>query len=725
MKKIELLSPAGSMDALKAAIHNGADAIYLGGKKFGARAFAQNFSVNELLEAINYAHIYNVKIYITVNTIIYEDEFEDALDFIEFLYKNNVDAVIMQDIGLMYEAHKRFPGLIIHASTQCHNHNIENIEFFKSIGVKRVILDREMSLEEIKKLNTDMEIEIFIHGALCISYSGCCLMSYLGGGRSGNRGECTGCCRLPYKLIENNKEHKTNGEYLISTKELNTSKRIKEIMDSNIVSLKIEGRMKCPEYVGFITKYYRNIIDGKKITEEEEKKLSLLFNRDFTEGYLFNENNITNIKTSNHQGIIIGKIIEVNKKFVKIKLNEDLDQEDGIRFENNKGMIVNKLYNSKMLLVSSVSKNSVAIIENKCDINKLGSVRKTTSVKLLKELQNYEQKKLDVSFTVKAKTGEDLEIVINDGTFILSEKGNKIEKSQTSETTREMIVKQLSKLGNTPFRLKEIEIIKDDNIFISITELNSIRRNLVSKLIDKKTKIKPKEINKVVDKVINYKDNKETINIFVNNEEQYRAAKEENVDNIYTSNVFLHKKYPETFYKLPRVILSRENITNNNLLITEIGSIVYSSNNNVFGSYELNAINNHSLQLLHQRGIKQITISPEINDKINLIDNINNNIEIIVYGWIEAMVMKHCIVKNITNNHSCNKKYYLKNKNNELYPIVQNNCLTTILNYKPINNIDKINYYKDLNIKHFRIDLYNENYNETIKIIKSIKNNII
>lgn len=725
MKKIELLSPAGSMDALKAAIHNGANAIYLGGKKFGARAFAQNFSVNELLEAINYAHIYNVKIYITVNTIIYEDEFEDALDFIEFLYKNNVDAVIMQDIGLMYEAHKRFPGLIIHASTQCHNHNIENIEFFKSIGVKRVILDREMSLEEIKKLNTDMEIEIFIHGALCISYSGCCLMSYLGGGRSGNRGECTGCCRLPYKLIENNKEHKANGEYLISTKELNTSKRIKEIMDSNIVSLKIEGRMKSPEYVGFITKYYRNIIDGKKITEEDEKKLSLLFNRDFTEGYLFNENNITNIKTSNHQGIVIGKIIEVNKKFVKIKLNEDLDQEDGIRFENNKGMIVNKLYNSKMLLVSSVSKNSVAIIENKCDINKLGSVRKTTSVKLLKELQNYEQKKLDVSFTVKAKTGEDLEIVINDGTFILSEKGNKIEKSQTSETTREMIVKQLSKLGNTPFRLKEIEIIKDDNIFISITELNSIRRNLVSKLIDKKTKIKPKEINKVVDKVINYKDNKETINIFVNNEEQYRAAKEENVDNIYTSNVFLHKKYPETFYKLPRVILSRENITNDNLLITEIGSIVYSSNNNVFGSYELNAINNHSLQLLHQRGIKQITISPEINDKINLIDNINNNIEIIVYGWIEAMVMKHCIVKNITNNHSCNKKYYLKNKNNELYPIVQNNCLTTILNYKPINNIDKINYYKDLNIKHFRIDLYNENYNETIKIIKSIKNNII
>ena len=725
MKKIELLSPAGSMDALKYAIHNGADAVYLGGKKFGARAFAQNFSESELVDAINYAHIYNVKIYITVNTIIYDDEFEDALNFIEFLYKNNVDAIIMQDIGLMNVAHKRFPDLIIHASTQCHNHNIENIDFFKSIGVKRVILDREMSLEEIKKLNTDMEIEIFIHGALCISYSGCCLMSYLGGGRSGNRGECTGCCRLPYKLIENNKEYKTNGEYLISTKELNTSNKINEIMNSNIVSLKIEGRMKSPEYVGFITKYYRNIIDGKQITEDDEKKLRLLFNRDFTEGYLFNENNITNIKTSNHQGIVIGKVIEVNKRFIKIKLTEDLDQEDGIRFENNKGMIVNKLYNNKMLLVANVSKNNIAIVENKCDINKLGIVRKTSSIKLSKELQNYEMKKLDVSFTVKAKIDEPLETAISDKAFNLIEKGNIIEKSLNCETTKEMIVKQLSKLGNTPFILKNIEVYKDDNIFINITELNNIRRSLVDKLINKKIEIKSKDINKIVDKVVNYKDNNETINIFVNNEEQYRAAKEENVDNIYTSNIFLHKKYPETFYKLSRVILNREKIINDNLLITEIGSIVYSKNNNVFGSYELNAINNHTLQLLHKNGIKQITISPEINDKVNLIDNTNNNIEIIVYGWLEAMVMKHCIVKSITNSHSCNKKYYLKNRNNELYPIVQNNCLTTILNCKPINNIDKIKYYKCLNIKHFRIDLFDENYDETIKIIKSIKNSII
>ena len=727
MRKIELLSPAGSMEALKAAIHNGADAVYLGGKKFGARAFAQNFNENELIEAINYAHIYNVKIYITVNTIIYEDEFTEALDFIEFLYKHNVDAVIMQDLGLINEAHKKFPELVIHASTQCHNHNKENIEFLKKIGVKRIILDREMSLEEIKNLNVDIEKEIFIHGALCISYSGCCLMSYLNGGRSGNRGECTGCCRLPYKLMEDSKEIKTDGDYLLSTKELNTSKKINEILDSNIISLKIEGRMKSPEYVGFITNYYRKLIDGKPINKLDEKKLKLLFNRDFTEGYLFHNEgkNIMNIKTSNHQGIEIGKIIETSKKYLKIKLTEDLNQEDGIRFENNKGMIINKLYNNKMLLTSCVKANEIAYIENKCNIKDKGNIRKTTDIKLLKELKNYEPKKINISFKIKAKINEPLEISINENKINITEKGNIVQKSITSETTEETIKKQLSKLGNTPFKMQNITINKDNNIFISITELNNIRRILIEKLITKKTETKEKIVNKIVDKKINYKDNNQTINIFVNNENQLKAALEENVNNIYTSNILLHKKYPNTFFKLPRVILNRNEIKKDNLLITEIGSICYTKENNVFGDYELNIINNKALQLLHQNGIKQITISPEINDKINLIDNKNNNIEIIVYGWIEAMVMKYCPIKTLTNNCNCkNNSYYLK-QNNRLFPIIQNNCLTTILNHKPINNIDKIKYYKNLGIKHFRIDLYNETYDETIKIIKNIKNNII
>lgn len=726
MKKIELLSPAGSMEALKSAIHNGADAVYLGGKRFGARAFAQNFSDDELIEAINYAHIYDVKIYITVNTIIYDDEFDDALNFIEFLYKNNVDALIMQDIGLINAVHKKFPDLVIHASTQCHNHNKENIEFLKKIGVSRIVLDREMSLDEINNLKIDIEKEIFIHGALCISYSGCCLMSYLNGGRSGNRGECTGCCRLPYKLIKNDKEYKTNGDFLLSTMELNTSKKIKEILASDVISLKIEGRMKSPEYVGFITKYYRNLIDGKHNLEEDEKKLRLLFNRDFTEGYLFNAKNIMNTKSSNHQGINIGEVIEYNKKYIKIKLSDELSQEDGIRFENGKGMIVNKLYNKKMLLTSFVDKNDIAIIENKCFVNSAGNVRKTVSSKLLKELKNYDMKKLDVNFKVKAFIGKPLEITIEDDNFKIVEKGNIIQKSLTSETTKEMIVKQLSKLGDTPFRTDNVLIEKDDNIFISISELNNIRRILVQNLISKKIEKKEKVVNNNVDKYINYKDNHETINIFVNNEEQYKAAIDENISIIYTSNLELHKKYPHTFLKLPRVILNRKEFTNDNLLITEIGSYSYSKTNTVYGSYELNIINNEALQVLHANGIKQITLSPEIGNKINMIDNVNNNVEIIVYGWLEAMVMKYCPIKYLTGEcNSKNNKFYLKNQNNFLFPIVQNNCLTTLLNYKPIDNINMIDYYRNLGIKHFRIDLYNEDYNNTIRIIKLIKDKII
>lgn len=723
MKK-ELLSPAGNMESLKQAIHNGADAVYLAGKKFGARAYAKNFADNELIEAIKYAHIYNVKIYITLNTLIYEDEFDEALKFIEFLYKNNVDAIIMQDIGLIEKAHKKFPDLTIHASTQCHNHNNKNIETLKKIGVSRVILDREMSLEEIKNLKTNIELEAFIHGALCISYSGCCLMSFLNGGRSGNRGECTGCCRLPYKLIKNNKEIKTEGNYLLSTKELNTSKYINDLLNSNITSFKIEGRMKSPEYVGFITRYYRNLIDKKESLSE--KDLKLLFNREFTKGFLFNETNITNIKTSNHQGIPIGQIIDLNKKYIKIKLSEDLNQEDGIRFENDKGQIINKLYNQKMLLTSSVSKNNIAIIENKCNIKNKGIIRKTLSSKLIKTLQNYENKKINIIFNVSAYLNKPLEIEIIENNYKIKKIGNIIEKAITSETTNETIIKQLSKLGNTPFNAKEINIKKNDKIFINITQLNELRRELIEELINEKTKETNKIINNSVDKPINFKNNNQTINILVNNEEQYKAAIEENIDNIYTTNILLHKKYPKTFIKLPRVMLKHNKLENENLLITELGSLNYAKNNNVFASYEINALNNHTLQFLHKNNIKQITISPEINDKINLIDNENNNIEIIVYGWIEAMTMKNCPIKTLTNNCGCkNNKYYLKNQKNNLYPIIQNNCLTTILNYIPTNNIDKINYYKSLNIKHFRIDLYDESYEKTKKIIKTIKEKII
>ena len=261
MNKVELLSPVGNMECLIQAVNNGADAVYLGGKKFGARHYANNFDYDEMIEAIKYCHLYGVKIYVTVNTIVFEKELDEVLKFVEFLHSNQVDAIIVQDLGLIRIIRKKFPNMEIHASTQAHNHNDYGLSLLKSLGVKRAVLARELSLKEIKNLKTDIDKEVFIHGALCVSYSGCCLFSAMHGSRSGNRGECVGSCRLPYKLYENGNEIKTNGDYLLSTKSLCTINDLDKLIDSGIKSFKIEGRMKSSEYVGYITRLYREKID--------------------------------------------------------------------------------------------------------------------------------------------------------------------------------------------------------------------------------------------------------------------------------------------------------------------------------------------------------------------------------------------------------------------------------------------------------------------------------
>lgn len=306
----ELLAPAGDMECLKAAVNNGANAVYLAGKLFGARKFAKNFSNEELIEAVKYCHLYDVKMYVTVNTIIYEDEIEECLEYLAFLYNIGVDAVIVQDIGLITLIRKYLPDLEIHASTQAHTHNIEQIKLLENLGVKRVVLAREMSLEEINKLDTNMDIEIFIHGALCISYSGQCLFSSGVLGRSGNRGECAGLCRTPFSLVED-KNIVLKDKYLLSPKEFNTTNYVKDLKQSKAYSFKIEGRMKSPEYVGYVTKMYRNLLDNDNyiLSEEEEFNLKSLYNRGFTKGYLFNNSDkqFISLNSSNHQGVEIGK----------------------------------------------------------------------------------------------------------------------------------------------------------------------------------------------------------------------------------------------------------------------------------------------------------------------------------------------------------------------------------------------------------------------------------
>ncbi|MDE5566590.1 MAG: U32 family peptidase, partial [Anaeroplasmataceae bacterium] len=277
----ELLAPAGSFEALVAAISNGADAIYLGMQQFGARAYASNFDETELAKAIHYAHLRNVKIYVTMNTIVFEDEMENMKKMIDFLYSSNVDGVIIQDLAVFQYVVQTYPDMEAHCSTQMGIDDLEGTLLFKKLGARRVVLARETPIEKVKEIKkiAQIPLEIFIHGALCVSYSGNCLMSGLIGYRSGNRGRCVGSCRKEYRLLDKTNQKSYDKCYLLSMKDLNTIDHINEL--KTIDSLKIEGRMKEPFYVANVVSRYREALDGT-LTKESKDQLKKTFHRTFT-----------------------------------------------------------------------------------------------------------------------------------------------------------------------------------------------------------------------------------------------------------------------------------------------------------------------------------------------------------------------------------------------------------------------------------------------------------
>ena len=725
MKKTELLIPVGNKECLLAAIHNGADAVYLGGKKFGARAYSNNFDEQEMIEAIKLCHLYGVKIYVTVNTMIYNSEIEQVMNYLNFLYINNVDAVIMQDNGLIELTRKTIPNLEIHVSTQAHNHNKPAIEHYKQLGCTRVVFDRESSLESIYKLDVNIEKEVFVYGALCICYSGNCLFSALNGGRSANRGMCVGSCRLPYTLYKNDIKQKEG--YLLSTKDLNTLPKLKEILDCNIDSLKIEGRMKSKEYVAIVTKTYRKLIDnyyeGKELllTKEDNEKLLKTYNREFTTGYLFEEKNIINDKTSNHQGVKIGKVIGVNNKRITIELDSNLYQNDAIRFDKpNKGMYVNSLYNNKGLLVSNISKGNICQVDNKDRImikDLLGSnVLKTIDTKLNEELNNIQEKKILVNISFKAFIGTKATLSITDNTNTIEITGNIVDKALNAPITKERIIEQLSKLGNTPYKLNKIDIEIDNNIFINLKELNELRRTATEQLTIKR------EGTPISDKQLTIKEypyktaTKPKISILTRNEDQLKLAISNNIDIIYTTDKNLYNKYKDKniYLRLDRVIEKHKEYKNENLLCTEFGSIVkYGNNNNIRTDYYLNAANDHTISKYLSLNSKSVTISIEADNlQINDIKNKEQS-EIIVYGYPECMIIKN----NIFNIRD--EKTYLKDTKNNKYLVTYDN-FTHIFNHEPINLIDRIPKLKGFGT--LRIELLNENIGEVQTIINKIKN---
>ncbi|NIA03231.1 MAG: peptidase U32, partial [Nitrospirae bacterium] len=418
----ELLAPVGSFESLKAAVENGADAVYMGAKGFSARGYADNFEIEELLEAIDFAHQQDVSTYITVNTLVKEKELRDVAKVLELLCSHGADAVIIQDLGILKILTENFPELPIHASTQMTIHNSPGVELLESLGVKRAVLARELSLKEIKqiRLNTSIQLETFIHGALCISYSGRCLMSSFIGGRSGNRGYCAQPCRKMYKLDENGDDG-----HLLSPRDLNLSSRLIDLIHAGVDSLKIEGRMKKPEYVAVVTKTYRDILDrfskdqNAMVTKDEQQRLAIIFNRDFTEGYISGDpgRSLMTSDFSGNRGTLLGSIIKSDHDTFTLKLEMPLRLGDGI-FVNGSGTSINVILMEGERVKEAPASSIVTIpfqgapppgstVYKTYDLELIASARKSYSALI---------KKIPVSIDVKAKKGDALTILIKDKT---------------------------------------------------------------------------------------------------------------------------------------------------------------------------------------------------------------------------------------------------------------------------------------------------------------------
>ncbi|HEX3013955.1 MAG TPA: U32 family peptidase [Methanobacterium sp.] len=513
----ELLSPAGSMESLKAAVNAGADAVYLAGKQFGARHYAANFNDADLKEAIHYAHLRGVKVHVTVNTLIKDHELPDLARYLLFLYEIGVDAILVQDIGVANIAKELVPDLNLHASTQMTIHNTEGVKWATKFGFKRVVLAREMKLAEIEEISKNIkskqiELEIFAHGALCYSYSGQCLLSSFIGGRSGNRGMCAQPCRKPYELILGEKDEygrpinaakaKIKEKYLLSTRDLAIYEYLDRISRSPVNSLKIEGRMRSPEYVAIVVSTYRKALDLIKMGRWKPRKsdindLKLAFNRDFTGGYLLekNESSVMSRDRPGNRGVYIGSVIDYKKgnreAVIEIKNQVIPEKGDGVVFIN-----LNQSRNEYGMVI----RESPDVYKNKVKFKVQHPLKHGTLVYITRRrsLLDKAQKIInDDKYQIKVN----LDVLIeNDGSILLKSRFNdpngtlielellpdfKMQTAIKKPITEKIIENQFRKTGGTSFDIENMNIKYPGGFFAPISELNKLRRELFEKIEEK------------------------------------------------------------------------------------------------------------------------------------------------------------------------------------------------------------------------------------------------
>ncbi|MBQ9266905.1 MAG: U32 family peptidase [Clostridia bacterium] len=738
--RFELLAPAGSYEAFLAAVENGADAVYMGGKLFNARANASNFDLEELSKIVQYAHLRNVKIYITLNTLLNDQEMKEALDFAYSIYEIGVDAVIVQDLGLASVLHKHIPNLALHASTQMTVYDLEGVNELEKLGFTRVVLARELSMEEIKYIceNTKLEIEVFVHGALCVCYSGECLMSSMIGDRSGNRGKCAQPCRMPYHLLEDGKE--VGDGYLLSPKDLSSIDLLKNF--PNVTSLKIEGRMKSPEYVATVVSNYRKYLDNGYALSEDKEDLKQIFNRGgFTTAYLEEKQGADMMcyEKPKNWGVYVGKVTNYDgRKFITLDHVSNLHIGDGIEVWNGKN-------ESPSTIISEISGNKVGRISGKINIG--DKVYKTSDKRLNQSArESFSRgfvKKADVKVHVEVKENRPVKMKIEDMEYV-SEIIPQV--AQKQPLTRETLCTQLGKTGNTPFRIKELTAEMDNNLFLTIGEINEIRREAFAKWEETLLAKIPRTIARQrLEVPQNREIGAKKVSLYILNlRREHLQIKLNEVDRVYFSfkdalkNTSLIEEFQcEKYIVFPIVTkanydrLIRKNIVNlakmvDGFVISNLGQLAYLKDikTKKIANETLNIFNSYTAQMLERLGFDEITLSPELTrEQINGIKSCLP-CEYKVYGRQRVMTSEYCPVGSVAGGFSASqkcsmpclngKRYVLKDRVEAEFPLSPDNvdCQCEIYNSK-ITSVAS----RDLKVDSIRIDVQGEEPSKINNII--------
>lgn len=744
-RKIEILAPAGSYDSLKAAIAAGADAVYIGGTRFGARAYADNLEQDKMLEVIDYVHLHGRKIYMTVNTLLKESELQKELyDYLLPYYNHGLDAVIVQDIGVLQYIKKFFPDMPIHASTQMTVNDVLGAKFLEKLGVERVVTSREMNIEEIKAIaeQTKLEIESFVHGALCYCYSGQCLYSSLIGGRSGNRGQCAQPCRLPYRV-----EGEKKSQYILSLKDICTLEYIPEILEAGICSLKIEGRMKKPEYVALVTAMYRKYVDlylqkgkkGFKVDPKDKEKLLDLYNRGGSHGGYYHTRNgkeMVSIHRPNHAGVPALKVLKVNGKTVTAKTLVDMNAGDIIEMPDQKEnyTFANAVKMGQTITFTTHQKQSISkdmILNRTRNESLIQEIKEKIIDKKIKEKING---KLILSTTNSAR----LELSHKDKEVIVY--GAKAEEAKNQPMDSARIEKQMRKTGNTEFEFENLSIELDGNLFIPMQQLNELRREGLEAL--EKVVLDDYRRDNALSKsdeeaVVDVKNKNCKISVYVEEKEQFETVLlSKFVDRIYLDSnaiqkVWLskelkecveeaHKFEKEIYLAFPHIFRSHtiekfhshyNNIIESGLdgiLIRNIESYEFLSEHgyqgNIVNDHNLYEFNTYAKEFWTKRNVESHTAALELNFR-ELQDVGLENSELVIYGYLPMMLSAQCIQKTTAGCKHTQGRIAFTDRYQKTF-VAKNQCdycYNVIYNTSPLVLLDQRKEIEELAPKALRL----------------------